>query len=88
MLRIAYDVVKPILSFHVCTEAEKYFQTPWGQGYQAYFLHSIIFTLFAELSIYCIPTEYHIHIWWNMNVIKKDKYFCKIEDFLNGEIDE
>ena len=29
MLRIAYDVVKPILSFHVCTEAEKYFQTPW-----------------------------------------------------------
>ena len=28
MLRIAYDVVKPILSFHVCTEAEKYFQTP------------------------------------------------------------
>ena len=27
MLRIAYDVVKPILSFHVCTEAEKYFQT-------------------------------------------------------------
>ena len=31
MLRIAYDVVKPILSFHVCTEAEKYFQTPWRQ---------------------------------------------------------
>ena len=30
MLRIAYDVVKPILSFHVCTEAEKYFQTPWN----------------------------------------------------------
>ena len=29
MLRIAYDVVKPILSFHICTEAEKYFQTPW-----------------------------------------------------------
>ena len=28
MLRIAYDVVKPIWSFHVCTEAEKYFQTP------------------------------------------------------------
>ena len=28
MLRIAYDVVKPILSFDVCTEAEKYFQTP------------------------------------------------------------
>ena len=33
MLRIAYDVVKPILSFHVCTEAEKYFQTPWHSGY-------------------------------------------------------
>ena len=30
MLRIAYDVVKPILSFHDCTEAEKYFQTPWS----------------------------------------------------------
>ena len=29
MLQIAYDGVKPILSFHVCTEAEKYFQTPW-----------------------------------------------------------
>ena len=28
MLRITYDVVKPILSFHVSTEAEKYFQTP------------------------------------------------------------
>ena len=28
MLRIAYDVVKPILNFHVCTEAEKYFQMP------------------------------------------------------------
>ena len=34
MLRIANDVVKPILSFHVCTEAEKYFQTPWIISYQ------------------------------------------------------
>ena len=33
MLRIAYDVVNPILSFHVCTEAEKYFQTPWSSGH-------------------------------------------------------
>ena len=32
MLRIAYDVVKPILSFHVCTEAEKYFQMPCNMG--------------------------------------------------------
>ena len=31
MLRIAYDVVKPILSFHVYTEAEKYFQPPWAE---------------------------------------------------------
>ena len=31
MLRIAYDVVKPILSFHVCTEAEKYFSDALAQ---------------------------------------------------------
>ena len=32
MLRIAYVVVKPILSFHVCTEAENFLDALGGGG--------------------------------------------------------
>ena len=50
MLRIAYDVVKPILSFHVCTEAENIFRRPgyWHQLLTS--LPRIVRQLFAEVA--------------------------------------
>ena len=73
----------------------------WGEGYKAIFLRAVIFWFFSALSKHTLAIEYHIYIWqvlpqlscgdtcqiW-MWLEESNMFFCHIENFAYGEINE